>query len=204
LEDQYKQKVRLIIGDTLARLTAGGNENSGQDMGIVIRNVDKIRMATGSHFLLIHHNGKNAALGARGWGGVKAAIDTEIEITDSIEGRCAEIKKQRDLDTKGSRIGFHLERVNLGLTKWKSTATSCVVISDDHPPKIQSTKPNAALAALEEYLHTIDHSVQKSLCVSHFTNRHHHTAIYRALVRLKNEGRITDFMGNITKVEGKW
>ncbi|WP_287966013.1 AAA family ATPase, partial [Diaphorobacter sp.] len=37
LERQRGQKVRLIVGDTLARLSAGANENAGQDMGLVVR-----------------------------------------------------------------------------------------------------------------------------------------------------------------------
>jgi RecA-family ATPase len=36
LEAKYGQTVRLIIGDTLARLSAGANENAGQDMGLVL------------------------------------------------------------------------------------------------------------------------------------------------------------------------
>ena len=36
-------------------------------------------------FLLIHHTGKNIANGMRGWSGVRAAIDTEIEVTISTD-----------------------------------------------------------------------------------------------------------------------
>ena len=97
LERQRGQKVRLIVGDTLARLSAGANENAGQDMGLVVRRFDRIRTACNAHFLLIHHSGKAAANGARGWSGIRAAVDTEIEVTDSPTGRCAEITKQRDL-----------------------------------------------------------------------------------------------------------
>jgi len=68
--------------------------------------------------MLIHHSGKNAAAGARGWSGVRAAVDTEIEVTDSSSGRCAEITKQRDLSSKGIRIGFRLETITLGLTNY--------------------------------------------------------------------------------------
>lgn len=118
LERQRGQRVRLIVGDTLARLSAGANENAGQDMGLVVRRFDRIRTACNAHFLLIHHSGKAAANGARGWSGIRAAVDTEIEVTDSPAGRCAEITKQRDLSTKGERIGFRLEPVTLGLTKW--------------------------------------------------------------------------------------
>lgn len=40
---QKGKPVRLIVGDTLARLSAGANENAGQDMGLVVRRIDRIR-----------------------------------------------------------------------------------------------------------------------------------------------------------------
>lgn len=204
LEEKCGQKARLIVGDTLARLSAGANENAGQDMGVVIRHIDAVRMHTSAHFTLIHHIGKNAAAGQRGWSGVRAAIDTEIEITDSLDGRCAEITKQRDLDTKGERIGFRLEPVTLGLTKWGSLATSCIVLPVDAPPQSKGKRPSLAAAVIEEYMNNIDKSVSKSLCVLHFENRFAHTTIYRELVRLVKEGRCTSSRGIITKVDGKW
>lgn len=133
IERQKGQPARLVIGDTLARLSAGANENAGQDMGLVVRRFDRIRAECKAHFLLIHHCGKNAAAGARGWSGVRAAVDTEIEVTDSPAGRCAEITKQRDLSTKGDRIGFRLDTVTLGQTKWGAPATSCIVVPDETP-----------------------------------------------------------------------
>jgi putative DNA primase/helicase len=135
LEVELGSKVRLIIGDTLARLSAGANENSGEDMSVVVKHFDRIRAECDAHFLLVHHSGKNAAAGQRGWSGVRAAIDTEIEITEGLTGRCAEITKQRDLNSKGDRIGFRLEPVTLGQTKWGSPATSCVVMAADAPVK---------------------------------------------------------------------
>jgi len=140
IEWQKGQQARLIIGDTLARLSAGANENAGQDMGLVVRRFDRIRTECKAHFLLIHHSGKNAAAGARGWSGVRAAVDTEIEVTDSPAGKCCEITKQRDLATKGDRIGFKLHVVTLGLTKWKSPATSCVVMPADAPDCCRALK----------------------------------------------------------------
>lgn len=83
LEASRGRKVMLIVGDTLARMSAGANENAGQDMGLVIERFDRIRTACKAHFLLIHHSGKAVAAGARGWSGIRAAVDTEIEITDS-------------------------------------------------------------------------------------------------------------------------
>ena len=43
VECTTRDKVVMIIGDTLAALSAGANENAGVDMGIVLANVDRIR-----------------------------------------------------------------------------------------------------------------------------------------------------------------
>lgn len=135
IEQQLGVKARLIVGDTLARLSAGANENAGQDMGLIVRRFDRIRTECKAHFCLIHHSGKAAAAGARGWSGVRAAVDTELEVTAVSDARCCEITKQRDLPGKGERIGFKLESVKLGVTKWGADATSCVVVADDAPEK---------------------------------------------------------------------
>jgi len=58
VERQFKQKARLVVGDTLARLIAGANENAAQDMGLIVRCGDRIRRECKVHFMLIHHNGK--------------------------------------------------------------------------------------------------------------------------------------------------
>ncbi len=197
LEKKRGQKVRLIIGDTLARLSAGANESAGQDMSLVIRHFDCIRNECDAHFMLIHHSGKNAAAGARGWSGVRAAVDTEIEVTDSPAGRCAEITKQRDLDTKGVRIGFRLETVSLGLTKWKSPATSCVVAPADAPPKNTNKRLSEVGGAIIEYLNACSNPIKKRELVRHFEGRYDSSAVYRELKKLVKTGQATDYMGSV-------
>jgi len=130
VEKALGQKARLIVGDTLARISSGANENSGDDMGPIMERFDYLARKTGAHVLIIHHNGKDAAKGARGWSGIRAHIDTEIELVDDKGVRSATITKQRELGGKGDVIGFKLDIVDMGLTKWGKTATSCVVVED--------------------------------------------------------------------------
>lgn len=161
VELERGQKARLIVGDTLARLSAGANENAGQDMGLVVRRFDRIRNDSEAHFMLIHHSGKAAANGARGWSGIRAAVDTEIEVTDSPAVRCAEITKQRDLGTKGQRIGFTLEVLTLGTTKWGAPATSCVVVPADHSDKQEKTLTQREMEGMQSlYRAAIEHGEQ--------------------------------------------
>lgn len=198
LERQRGQKVRLIVGDTLARLSAGANENAGQDMGLVVRRFDRIRTECNTHFLLIHHSGKAAANGARGWSGIRAAVDTEIEVTDSAQGRCAEITKQRDLSTKGERIGFRLDTVTLGNTKWGAAATSCVVVPADAPDKPQGKRVSEVGGAVLEYLRTQPAGKKKREVVEHFQPLYDKSAVYRELKKLVVSGQVLECIGIVT------
>lgn len=197
LERQRGQKVRLIVGDTLARLSAGANENAGQDMGLVVRRFDRIRTECKAHFLLIHHSGKAAAAGARGWSGIRAAVDTEIEISDSSAGRCVEITKQRDLSTKGQRIGFRLDAVTLGHTKWGEPATSCVVAASDAPVKQQGKRLSECDGAVLEFLVAHKIGIKKRDVVTHFEGRYEKGPIYRAMKSLVTAAAVHEAAGMV-------
>lgn len=197
LEAKRGQTVRLIIGDTLARLSAGANENSGQDMGLVVRHFDRIRAECKAHFLLIHHSGKNAAAGSRGWSGIRAAVDTEIEVTDTPTGRCLEITKQRDLPTKGERIGFRLDVVTLGQTKWGAPATSCVVTYSDAPVKQNAKRRSECDGAVLEFLVAHKIGIKKTGVVKHFEGRYASGPIYRAMKALVTAAAIHEAAGMV-------
>jgi putative DNA primase/helicase len=195
---QRGRPVRLIVGDTLARLSAGANENAGQDMGLIVRRFDRIRTETGAHFVLIHHSGKIAAAGARGWSGIRAAVDTEIEISDSPAGRCLEITKQRDLPTKGDRIGFRLDVVTLGRTKWGTPATSCICVSADAPAKSTGKRVSEVGGAIVEFLLARGTGARKSIVTKHFDGRYTTSAVYREMKRLATNGQILEVAGVVS------
>jgi len=102
----------LVVIDTLARSMAG-DENSSAVMGALIGACDRVIAATGCALLLVHHTGKDAAKGARGWSGLRAAVDVEIRVTKESAGRYAEVVKLRDGET-GAFFGFDLRDIELG------------------------------------------------------------------------------------------
>lgn len=112
----------LIVVDTLSRAMAGGDENSSTDMGAMVKHLDALRAATSAHIMVVHHSGKDRAKGARGHSLLRAATDTEIEVS---EGEIA-VTKQRDLDRSFSS-GFALDVVTLGVDGDGEPVTSCVV-----------------------------------------------------------------------------
>lgn len=201
IETQRGQKARLVIGDTLARLSAGANENAGQDMGLVIRRFDRIRAECHVHFMLIHHCGKVAANGSRGWSGIRAAIETEIEVTDSLTGHCAEFTKQRDLGTKGERVGFKLNQVTLGLTKWGEPATCCVVTPADAPEAPKGKRMGEVEGAVIEFLVTRKSGIKKATLAKHFDGRYDRANIYRAVRTLLTSNAIHEASGMVCAAE---
>lgn len=125
-------KPKLVIIDTLSRAIAGGNENASEDMGALVKNMDRIRQAIGCCVLFIHHSGKDVAKGARGHSLLRAAVDTEIEVkTDHETGvKSAKVVKQREM-SKGEAFSFALEVVELGQNRHGEPVTTCVVVPDD-------------------------------------------------------------------------
>ncbi len=129
----------LIVVDTVARVMVGGDENTAVDMGRLIGAADRLREATGAHVMLIHHMGKDAARGARGHSSLKAALDTEIEVTvdEATKTHYAKLTKQRDLPSKGETFACKFIPVELGVDQWGNPITACAV----EPSEVGIGKP---------------------------------------------------------------
>jgi len=108
-EEKTGEKCAWLVVDTLSRAMAGGDENSPVDMGRIVASADRFRAETGAHFTYIHHTGKDAARGARGHSLLRAATDTELEVTASA----LTLTKQRDGEL-GFKIGFKLVDLVIG------------------------------------------------------------------------------------------
>lgn len=116
----------IIVVDTLAATTPGGNENSAEDMGAVLGRLKQLHEATGALVLLVHHSGKDASKGARGWSGLRAAADVEIEVTRLGESREACVTKMKDGDDN-ARFAFRLVPIAIGVDDDGDAITSCIV-----------------------------------------------------------------------------
>lgn len=121
----------LIVIDTLAQVTPGANENSGEDMGRALAHCKALHRATGAMVLLVHHSGKDSSKGARGWSGLRAAVDAEFEVERAGEQfdaprsiRVRKLKGGRD----GAEFGFKLNLVEIGQHEDGETISSCVVV----------------------------------------------------------------------------
>ena len=125
-----ERPVDLLIIDTLAMSFGAGNENDGKDVTQFLTNIAAMRQKLGCHVMLVHHSGKDQGKGARGHSSLRAAVDTEIEV--SVDGLMhqATTKKQRDLEG-GKVAAFTLNVVNLGDDQDGEPITSCTVQPQD-------------------------------------------------------------------------
>lgn len=137
----------LIVIDTLARVMGSGDENTAKDMGQLVRAVDDIRAETGAHVMIIHHSGKDESKGARGSGSLRAAADTEIELTRNDGIVQAEARKQRDLPCDGI-FAYSLKSVHIGFDEDGDQVASAVVVPAE-PVKRKVKLPASAKIALQ-------------------------------------------------------
>lgn len=126
-------QVDVVVIDTLASVSPGGNENSSETMGLVLSHCKFIHKQTGALIILIHHSGKDSTRGARGWSGLRAAADAEIEITRNGDYRAATITKLKDSED-GATFAFKLKVVRLGVDADGEEESSCVIEHVDAAP----------------------------------------------------------------------
>lgn len=119
--------IALVIVDTFAQVMPGANENSGEDVGKALRHAKGIHKALKCTVMLVHHAGKDTTKGARGWSGLRAAADAEIEVVRSGNARALRLSKSKDGED-GTIFGFTLETVNLDIDEDGDMITSCVVM----------------------------------------------------------------------------
>lgn len=117
----------IIVVDTFAQVIPGANENAGEDVGKALEHCRMLHKYTGALVVLVHHSGKDSSKGARGWSGLRAAADAEIEITRVGDDRQAEVTKMKD-GPEGAIFGFRLDSVQLGGDEDGEAITSCVAV----------------------------------------------------------------------------
>ena len=151
------EKCDVIFVDTLACVMAGGDENKGQDMGQAIGACKLLHKKTGAMVVLVHHAGKQESSGARGWSGLKAAVDAELYV-EKLENKIHKITVTKQKDGEGGiSFGFELKQHTIARDEDDEAITSCVFLPCDLPAEEIEGKeygPIQALllAAYAEYL----------------------------------------------------
>lgn len=143
----------VIMVDTFAQVTPGANENAAEDMGRALANARALRDATGAVVVLVHHAGKDTSKGSRGWSGIKAAADAEIEVVRHEDSPVREIRisKMKDGDD-GLRWAFRLDVLDVGTDDDGDPITSCVAVEAELPPPEVKAKAGRKLGRVESHI----------------------------------------------------
>ena len=126
--EPFKDDLGLIVIDTLSASLQGADENSGEDMGVVLAHLQELGSACGACVLVIHHTGKDTAKGLRGWSGLHANADAVIfvQAADAVGTRKGTIAKVKDAES-GWCFSFALEQREMAPDSDGEPVTSCVV-----------------------------------------------------------------------------
>lgn len=131
----------VVVIDTLNQATPGADENSSQDMGLIITNAQRLAELIDGLVILVHHTGKDAARGLRGHSSLLAALDAAVEVRFEKGTRSWHVAKSKDGDPGGPR-GFELVPHVVWLDDDGLDVSSCAVRQTLMAP-VQPTRPLA-------------------------------------------------------------
>lgn len=140
--------ITAIVLDTYAACMSG-DENSSVDVTKVLNNVHILQKGFGTTVLLVHHAGKDNGKGARGWSGLRSAVDFEYQVIKEGEVHALTCTKMKDgMDYES--YGFLLREVNLGVDDELDPITSCVIEHTERKPLDKVVKSRSVKASLAE------------------------------------------------------
>jgi hypothetical protein len=133
----------VLCIDTLAHASAGLDENSSA-MAEMISIFQDLQSKLGGVILLIHHSGKDASRGMRGWSGLHAAMDFVIECQrdSDAQGLVGEFVLAKVKDgTAGVCTPFMLQSVQVGIDEDGDYMSSLVVVPAESPDSAEDDNP---------------------------------------------------------------
>lgn len=149
--------VSLVVIDTYHRNMGGGAENSADDFGTVLRNIDAFLKPLGVTVLLIHHSGHGEQDRSRGSSAIRAAMDFEYKTTLTSSTLTLTNTKMKDAGTPPP-MAFDFVQVELGTDTDGESITSAYLEHKEAGQnrtvtrKKLSAKDDAILTSLDEAL----------------------------------------------------
>ncbi|MEY4838196.1 MAG: hypothetical protein RLZZ475_2055 [Pseudomonadota bacterium] len=119
----------VVIIDTLNRAAPGLDENSSQDMGLILAGMKRLQEITRGLVLIVHHTGKDASKGLRGHSSLFAALDGVIEVERNGPSRSWSAAKVKDGED-GKQMPFKLNVIDLGTDYDGDPIVSCAAGPD--------------------------------------------------------------------------
>ncbi len=134
IESEEGWRPGVLVLDTLARTKGDLDENTGE-MAHYIAAADHF-IKKGMLVIVVHHPGKDAEKGLRGWSGLLGALDLQIQVVKEGDAVVARWTHAKDLP-ETSPFSFRLAVTDTGETDdWGESVASCVVEPTEMPQQI--------------------------------------------------------------------
>ena len=118
----------IIVLDTLqAALGPGGSDCDPRDVGALIEGLKAELTSHDMTAIAVHHSGKDATRGARGWSGLNAALDFEMEMQAADDLRTLVVSKMRDGPDNQNTMCYRLNSWPLGQDEYGDPVETVVV-----------------------------------------------------------------------------
>ncbi len=144
---QLPFKPDLLVLDTVARATAGLDENSAKDMGVLVEYAGFLKRSLDTAVLLIHHAGKDESRGARGSESLTAGTDAAFCATrpnPSVPVINVKCVRQKDAEERTEPWAFQGQRV-AGQLVLKEIDAAQFASATNELPRVERMHVGAAL-----------------------------------------------------------
>jgi hypothetical protein len=105
----------ITIIDTLNQASPGAEENGSKDMGEIINGAKEIERRTIGLVIFLAHPGKDESRGIRGHSSLFAALDANVEVAATKDGRFVWSPKKVKDGPAGGEFYFTREVIELGI-----------------------------------------------------------------------------------------
>jgi len=120
----------VVFLDTMAQAAPGMSENDGGQVSLVLRNMQLMAQTVGGLVIAIHHVGKDASRGPRGYSSLEPACDVSISLSKTEGLRNWQAPKVKELQAVDEK-GFRLLPVDLGVDEDGEPVSSVVIVPEE-------------------------------------------------------------------------
>jgi hypothetical protein len=130
----------VLCIDTLAVASAGMDENSGQDMSLILEGAAFLAREIGGLVILVHHTGKDTGRGMRGHSSLRGNLDAVLQVDLQGDDRHFVVEKSKDGEA-GQQNDFALHVATVGIDDDGDSISSCYVVPSARTKKTPKLSP---------------------------------------------------------------